>query len=141
MLTKKRTSTKLTRIMSGVMLTLFLTSMVLPVGQSRAVLTRGYEMLVLGGVLQLGIQMLPANVFFLLGVQALFEESSKVSLVCGFISMAFGIVGARPVADSTGLYYFPAYWVWLFSFALLIAVAGQKYLDERARRSQSASRK
>lgn len=141
MLQNKRKATGLTRIMTGVMLTLFLSSMVLPVGQNRAVLTRGYELFLLGGVLQLGLHMLPANIFFLLGVQAMFEESPKVSLICGFLSLAFGLLGAQPVAESTGLYYYPAYWIWMLSFALLFAVSGKKYVEYRQKKHRTTAGK
>lgn len=114
----------------------YLISMLLPVGFEQATLKQGYEFFLLGGVLQLGLHMLPANIFFLLGLQAMIDGDRRIGLFCGIASIAIGIWGALPIAEQSGMYQFPAFWAWISSFTLLVFWSFSQLAADRAKRNR-----
>lgn len=121
MFPSKNASNKAAQRLVVAMLAPYLASLVLPVGFDRAQVIRGYEFFLLGGVLQLGLGMLPANVLFLLGLQAIIDQNPMIALACGLASVVVGYMGARPIAEPTGMYLYPAFWFWIGSFLSLVA--------------------
>jgi hypothetical protein len=111
---------KSTRIFITLMLFSYALSLILPVGHELAVAKRGYSFFILGSSLRVGINMLPANVFFLLGVQSIYEGSRLVTFFCGLSSLIIGLISTYPLADSTAMYHYPAFWFWITAFALLL---------------------
>lgn len=114
----------------------YLISLLLPVGLERAEFKQGYEFFIMGGVLQLGLHMLPANIFFLLGLQAMLDGNRMVGLICGLLAIVIGIWGALPIAEQTSMYEFPAFWSWLATFALLVLWSSSQIMAERTKRSR-----
>ncbi|MBI1322919.1 hypothetical protein GC170_07010 [bacterium] len=126
-----------------VALTLFMSyliSLLLPVGLEHAAFKQGYEFFILGGVLQLGLHMLPANIFFLLGLQAMLEGHRTIGLVCGILAIVIGIWGALPIAEQTSMYQFPAFWSWLGSFGLLALWSFSQIAADRSKRNRRRRR-
>jgi hypothetical protein len=98
---------------------LYAASMVLPVAHDEGPPTRlGFTYLVLGGYFFAGALMAPANPLFLVGWVGLATRRRRLALISGTCALALGIVGVAPLARM--VLAFPAYWLWISSFIVLI---------------------
>jgi hypothetical protein len=80
--------------------------------------------------------MAPANPLFLVGWVGLANRRRRLTLICGISALALGIVGVVPVALAVNVLAFPAYWLWLSSFLVLLLGA---YYVPRAKPVASSS--
>ena len=98
-------------------------SMVLPVGHDEGPPRPGFLYFVFGGPFFVGALMAPANPLFLAGCVGLVARRRLLALVPGICALSLGIVGIIPLALACEVLNFPAYWVWLSSFIVLIVGA------------------
>ena len=136
----KSSPNKTTQRLALTLLMSYLISLLLPVGLEHAEFKQGYEFFVMGGVLQLGLHMLPANIFFLLGLQAMLEGNRMIGLICGILAIAIGVWGSLPIGEQTSMYQFPAFWAWLASFGLLVLWSSSQIAADRAKRNRRRRR-
>jgi hypothetical protein len=85
----------------------------------------GFEYLVLGGYFLAGAAMTPANLLFLLGCAGLAAGRRLLALLSGVGALALGGAGVVPLALACDVLAFPAYWVWMASFAVLLVGASR----------------
>ena len=102
---------------------LYAASMAIPVGQDEGPPLPGAAYLAFGGYFLLGALMAPANPLFFVGCFGLVARRRLLALIPAICALLLGIVGVVPLAQACEVLTFPAYWVWLSSFVVLIVGA------------------
>jgi len=100
---------------------MYAASMVLPVGQDEGPPRLGFGYLVLGGYFLAGALMSPANLLYAAGCFGQATRRRTLAVVCAWGALALGVVGVVPLALTCDVLRFPAYWLWLASFVILLA--------------------
>src|SRR5437588_11268577 len=100
---------------------LYALSLVLPVGHDEGPPRLGFEYLVLGGYFCAGAGMIPANLLAWAGWVSLARGLRRRAVVSGVLALLFGAAGVIPLALACDVLVYPAFWVWLASFAILTA--------------------
>jgi hypothetical protein len=98
-------------------------AMALPAARDEGCSPPGFLYLVGGGYFLLGALMAPANPLFLVACVGLVARRRRLALILGICALSLGILGVIPLALASNILAFPAYWVWLSSFIVLIVGA------------------
>jgi hypothetical protein len=100
-----------------IIMAVYITSLFLPVGEIEGRTESGFHWFIWGGYFRLGRGLVPANLFFVLGCLFYLINLKLVAFVMALFTLPFAILGGFLIWNT------PAYYAWISSFILLMALS------------------